>query len=49
MRIYIAALFIVLQIISFFVFRSVPTIPILIVGSLIVVGGLVVAFWSPAG
>lgn len=46
--IYIATLFIVWQIISFLVFRSVPTVPILIGGALIVAGGLVVAFWSPA-
>lgn len=42
--IYIATLFIVWQIISFLVFRSVPTLPILIGGALIVAGGLVVAF-----
>lgn len=47
--IYIATLFIVWQIISFFVFRSVPTLPILAGGSLIVLGGLIVAFWTPAG
>ena len=47
--IYIATLFIVWQIVSFLVFRSVPTVPILIGGSLIVVGGLIVAFWTPIG
>jgi hypothetical protein len=47
--IYIATLFIVWQIISFLVFRSTPTVPILAGGSLIVLGGLIVAFWSPAG
>ena len=46
--IYIATLFIVWQIISFLIFRSVPTIPILIGGALIVLGGLIVAFWNPA-
>lgn len=44
--IYIATLFIVWQIISFLVFRSVPTLPILVGGALIVAGGLVVAFWG---
>ena len=44
--IYIATLFIVWQIISFLVFRSVPTMPILVGGALIVVGGLTVAFWG---
>ena len=47
--VYIATLFIVWQIISFLVFRSVPTLPILAGGALIVIGGFVVAFWSPAG
>lgn len=45
--IYIATLFVVWQIISFLVFRSVPTLPILIGGALIVAGGLIVAFWTP--
>lgn len=45
--IYIATLFIVWQIISFLVFRSVPTVPILLGGFLIVAGGLIVAFWTP--
>jgi hypothetical protein len=47
--VYIATLFIVWQIISFLVFRSVPSLPILAGGSLIVLGGFIVAFWSPAG
>jgi len=46
--IYIATLFIVWQVISFLVFRSTPTLPILLGGSLIVFGGLIVAFWNPA-
>ena len=44
--IYIATLFIVWQIISFLVFRSVPTMSILVGGALIVAGGLTVAFWG---
>jgi hypothetical protein len=47
--IYIATLFIVWQVISFLVFKSVPTLPIVAGGSLIVLGGLVVAFWGSAG
>ena len=47
--IYIAVLFVVWQIISFIAFRAVPTVPILAGGTLIVAGGLIVAFWSPAG
>ena len=46
--IYIATLFIVWQVISFLVFRSTPTLPILLGGSLIVFGGLIVAFWNPS-
>ena len=46
--IYIATLFVVWQVISFMVFRTVPTLPVLVGGALIVAGGLIVAFWSPA-
>lgn len=46
--IYIATLFVVWQVISFIAFRTVPTLPVLVGGALIVAGGLVVAFWSPA-
>lgn len=42
--IYIATLFVVWQVISFIAFRSVPSLPVLIGGALIVAGGLVVAF-----
>lgn len=43
---YIATLFIVWQIINFAVFRALPTMPVLIGGSLIVAGGLIVSFWK---
>jgi hypothetical protein len=43
---YIATLFVVWQVISFIAFRSVPSLPILIGGALIVVGGLIVSFWG---
>jgi drug/metabolite transporter (DMT)-like permease len=46
--IYIATLFVMWQIIGFLFFRHVPTLPILLGGSLIVIGGLIVAFW-PVG
>lgn len=42
---YIATLFVVWQIINFIVFRTSPNLPILVGGSLIVVGGLIVTFW----
>jgi len=43
---YIATLFIVWQTINYIAFRSVPTIPILVGGLLIVTGGLLVTFWK---
>ena len=43
---YIATLFVVWQIINFAAFRSVPTLPILVGGALIVVGGSIVTFWQ---
>ena len=43
---YIATLFVMWQIINFAFFRSLPTLPILAGGTLIVVGGLIVSFWK---
>ena len=43
---YIATLFIVWQIINYIVFKSVPTLPVLAGGALIVAGGLMVTFWK---
>jgi small multidrug resistance family-3 protein len=45
---YIATLFVMWQIINFLFFRSLPTIPILTGGLLIVAGGLIVSFWKSA-
>jgi small multidrug resistance family-3 protein len=36
------------QVINFAFFRSVPTLPILAGGALIVSGGLIVSFWKSA-
>lgn len=44
---YIATLFVVWQVINFIAFRSLPALPILIGGGLIIAGGLVVSFWEP--
>ncbi len=44
---YIATLFVVWQIINFIFFRTLPNLPILAGGTLIVLGGLVVTFWKP--
>jgi small multidrug resistance family-3 protein len=43
---YIATLFLVWQVVSFFTFRTIPSSPIVIGGALIVIGGLLVTFWS---
>ena len=45
---YIAVLFVVWQIINFVVFRSLPTMPILLGGALVIAGGMIVTFWKPA-
>ena len=43
---YIATLFVMWQVNSFIIFKQVPTLPVLIGGSLIVAGGLIVTFWK---
>ena len=43
---YIATLFIVWQAINFAFFRTLPTLPVLVGGALIVTGGLLVSFWK---
>jgi hypothetical protein len=43
---YIATLFVVWQIINFIAFRTLPNLPILVGGSFIIVGGLIVTFWK---
>jgi hypothetical protein len=45
---YIATLFVMWQIITFIAFRSVPTVPIILGGIMIVIGGLIVSFWKSA-
>jgi len=45
---YIATLFVVWQIINAIAFRSFPTVPILVGGSMIIAGGLIVSFWKAA-
>jgi small multidrug resistance family-3 protein len=44
--IYIATLFVVWQVISFITFGTLPSVPIVVGGSLIVAGGLIVTFWK---
>jgi small multidrug resistance family-3 protein len=42
---YIATLFVMWQVINAIAFRTRPTLPIVVGGSLIVLGGLIVTFW----
>ena len=46
---YIATLFVVWQVTSYIAFRSVPALPILVGGAMIVAGGAIVTFWQPGG
>jgi small multidrug resistance family-3 protein len=45
---YIATLFVVWQVINFIAFRTLPTMPILVGGALVIAGGAIVTFWQPA-
>ena len=45
---YIATLFVVWQMVTYFTFGTLPTPPILAGGVLIVAGGLIVSFWKTA-
>lgn len=42
---YIATLFVIWQIINFVAFRTLPQLPILLGGALVVAGGLIITFW----
>jgi hypothetical protein len=44
----IATLFVVWQIINFIAFKTMPTLPILLGGALVVAGGLIITFWKAA-
>jgi hypothetical protein len=43
----IATLFVMWQAVSFITFRTVPSLPTLVGGALIICGGMIVAFWQP--
>jgi len=45
---YLATLFVVWQLINFFAFRALPTLPIVLGGSLVIAGGAIITFWKPA-
>ena len=44
---YIATLFVVWQVINYFAFHTLPNLPILAGGALIIAGGAIVTFWKP--
>ena len=43
--VYIATLFMVWQVVNLIVFRTMPDLPILLGGALIIAGGFIVTFW----
>ena len=45
---YIATLFVVWQAINFVAFRTLPTLPIVLGGLLVIAGGAIITFWKPA-
>jgi hypothetical protein len=45
---YIATLFVVWQVINFVAFRTLPTMPIVVGGGLVIAGGAIITFWKPA-
>ena len=44
---YIATLFVVWQLINLIVFGTLPSLPILVGGALVIAGGLIITFWKP--
>lgn len=45
---YLATLFVVWQVINFVAFRTLPTLPIILGGLLVIAGGAIITFWKPA-
>ena len=45
---YVATLFVVWQVINFIAFRTLPTMPILAGGVLVIAGGAIITFWKPS-
>jgi hypothetical protein len=42
---YVATLFVVWQVINYLTFRTVPGLPVLVGGVLVIAGGLIITFW----
>jgi len=43
---YIATLFVVWQIITYITFKTIPSLPVIVGGLLVVLGGLIITFWK---
>jgi hypothetical protein len=44
---YIATLFVVWQVVAYISFKTVPSLPVMVGGALVVAGGLIITFWKP--
>jgi hypothetical protein len=44
---YLATLFVIWQVINLVVFRTLPTLPTLVGGALVVAGGAIITYWKP--
>ena len=44
---YLATLFVVWQVVNFVAFRTLPTLPIILGGLLVIAGGAIITFWKP--
>jgi hypothetical protein len=44
--VYVALFFVAAQVISYFVFDQSPTLPVLVGGAFILVGGIIMTFWQ---
>jgi hypothetical protein len=44
---YLATLFVVWQVINYVAFRTLPTLPIILGGFLVIAGGAIITFWRP--
>jgi len=45
---YLAVLFVVWQVINFLAFKTLPTLPAMVGGALVIAGGAIITFWRPA-
>jgi hypothetical protein len=45
---YLATLFVVWQAINFVAFRTLPMLPIILGGLLVIIGGAIIKFWKPS-